>query len=128
MKPVLIITNQPKNSCLRNYLKAIRHRALQTENIIEALKVTKYVAPGLVISQDLLNSGDLKLIISQIFNNPLAPCIPSIFYNAKADIRELSSFFNKKLLTNSNKVFIDPKLRIVISNIYVYEDYVGSLN
>ena len=128
MKPVLIINNKQKNIIFRNYVKAIRHRALQTENIIEALKVTKYVAPGLVISDNLLAQGELKLIINQIFNNPLTPCIPQIFYNAKPDINEISRFFSHELMRNHKSVFIDQKLLNAISNKYVSDDLVGTFN
>nr|WP_319776143.1 hypothetical protein [uncultured Sphaerochaeta sp.] len=127
MKPVLIISGVNKESNIR-YIRNINHRALQTANIIEALKVTKYIAPGMVISHELLKSNELKLITYQIFNNPLTPCIPSIFYNTTPDLEELSNFFNKNIPRNSNHIFIDANLSKTISGKFLYYEYVGTFN
>jgi hypothetical protein len=127
MKPVLIINGNNKENDIR-YINNIHYRALQTSNIVEALRVTKYVAPGMVISHELLKSNELKLIVSQIYNNPLAPCIPSIFYSTTPDINKLSKFFNRHIPLNTEHVFIDANLSKMLTGKYLFQEYVGTFN
>jgi hypothetical protein len=92
------------------------------------LKVTKYVAPGMVISHELLEINDLQLISDQIFNNPLTPCIPSIFYNIRPDMEAISSYFNRHIPINSQGVFINPGIISKFSRRYLLPQNIGTFN
>ena len=130
MKPVLIINyNKYNDTQLARFVQQFRYRTLETENVFEALKITKYVAPGMVISNERLAECDLGLIKSQIFNNMLAPCIAVIFYNFLPNITNLLLEFSSKRIRGSHKkVFIEKKILIQYKYGTPAEEFISTFN
>ena len=110
------------------YVKKLKHRALYAENVFEAINVTKYVAPGMVISNALITHLDYKKITEQINNNPLTPCFPSVFYNTPSNTDEVEEFFNKIIPRCFVGIYIEKNLLSSISTNLSNHDIIGTFN
>lgn len=128
MKPVLIIYDKRNSSHFLKYVKKLKNRALYADNVFEALNVTKYVAPGMVISNALITQLDYKKMTEQIFNNPLTPCFPSVFYNTPTNTKEVANFFNKKIPQSYKGIFIEENLLFSITINLSNPDIIGTFN
>ncbi|MBU1100182.1 MAG: hypothetical protein KKA84_07235 [Bacteroidetes bacterium] len=128
MKPVLIIYDKRNSLHFQRYAINLKHRALYADNIFEALNVTKYVAPGMVISNALITQNDYKKMTTQIFNNPLTPCFPSVFYNTPFKMDEIAIFLNKLIPQDFEGIFIDEKLINSLPTDLSNQDIIGTFN